>query len=331
MRLSIPHDWQVPKTFRKRLGDSVGRQRAMLAEGHLLLILHEPPVAGLAERTGRLFWRDPEGSWRSKPFGDNPQALMRHVSEFGDRVEQLEKEWQSAASAADYYRLVQTVAPLHRTVRHLYVVLQEARELIPDDRDLINVRDHVGEIERALELLHGDARNGLDYTVAHQAEKQSQRSYEMAVAAHRLNLLAATFFPLATLSSVYAAVFGMMLAHEREHGLHGIHTPQLFWCLIWRQYRDHFHIPDSQSRPDDSHWTGAEIKSCCRLAALLDVPLTQAAHHVVPVAVTASEAVDKLRSWASGRCLSASAPGIFRKDGEPLPKAARRMQRPSNN
>src|SRR5580765_1264994 len=232
MRLSIPHDWQVPKTFRKRLGDSVGRQRAMLAEGHLLLILHEPPVAGLAERTGRLFWRDPEGSWRSKPFGDNPQALMRHVSEFGDRVEQLEKEWQSAASAADYYRLVQTVAPLHRTVRHLYVVLQEARELIPDDRDLINVRDHVGEIERALELLHGDARNGLDYTVAHQAEKQSQRSYEMAVAAHRLNLLAATFFPLATLSSVYAAVFGMMLAHEREHGLHGIHTPQLFWCLM---------------------------------------------------------------------------------------------------
>jgi hypothetical protein len=87
MRVSIPHDWHVPGTFLKRLGDSVGRQRAMQAEGHLLLILHEPPVPGVAERKGRLFWRDPEGSWRSKPLGDGPQALKRHVNEFGDRVE----------------------------------------------------------------------------------------------------------------------------------------------------------------------------------------------------------------------------------------------------
>jgi SpoVK/Ycf46/Vps4 family AAA+-type ATPase len=101
--------------------------------------------------------------------------------------------------------------------------------------------------------------------------------------------------------------------------------------LIWRQYRSQFQIPDSQHRPDDSSWTGAEIKACCRLAALLEVPLTQAAQHVVPVAVTASEAVDKLRGWASGRCLSASAPGIFRKEGEPAPKLSRRVQRPSNN
>jgi SpoVK/Ycf46/Vps4 family AAA+-type ATPase len=102
-------------------------------------------------------------------------------------------------------------------------------------------------------------------------------------------------------------------------------------ALIWRQYRNLFDIPESQTPPDDSHWTGAEIKACCRLAALLEVTLTQAAYHVVPVAVTASEAVEKLRSWAHGRCLSASAPGIFRKDGEPAPKAARRIQRPSSN
>ena len=33
---------------------------------------------------------------------------------------------------------------------------------------------------------------------------------------------------------------------------------------------------------DDTSWTGAEVKSCCRLAALLDVPLTQAAQEVQP-------------------------------------------------
>ena len=43
------------------------------------------------------------------------------------------------------------------------------------------------------------------------------------------------------------------------------------------------------SRPDDTNWTGAEIKSCCRLASLLDVPLIQAAQNVVPVAVGCGE------------------------------------------
>ena len=74
------------------------------------------------------------------------------------------------------------------------------------------------------------------------------------------------------------------------------------------------------------------MKACCRLAALLDVTLTQAAQQVVPVAVTAAEQVERLRAWASGRCLSASAPGVYRRDGEPPPRPGRRVQRgPSNN
>ena len=97
-------------------------------------------------------------------------------------------------------------------------------------------------------------------------------------------------------------------------------------------YRTQFGIPEPHARPDDTDWTGAEIKSCCRLAALLDVPLTQAARHGVPVAVTAAEAVEKLRGWATGRCLSASAPGIYRRDGDPPPPPGRRVQRgPGNN
>jgi len=103
---------------------------------------------------------------------------------------------------------------------------------------------------------------------------------------------------------------------------------------IWLLYRTEFGIETSQARPDDTDWTGAEIKSCCRLAALLDVPLTQAARNVVPVAVTAAEQVECLRNWASGRCLSASAPGIYQREGAgPSTTApARRVRRgPANN
>ena len=99
---------------------------------------------------------------------------------------------------------------------------------------------------------------------------------------------------------------------------------------MWEMYRKQFGIPENQARPDDSAWTGAEVRSCCRLSALLDVTLTQAAHHVVPVAVTAAEQVERLRTWASGRCLSAS--GIYQRAGEAPVKSSRRVQRgPSNN
>jgi hypothetical protein len=101
---------------------------------------------------------------------------------------------------------------------------------------------------------------------------------------------------------------------------------------IWHLYRRQFGIADGLVRPDDTDWTGAEVRSCCRLAALLDVPLTQAAHHVVPVAVTAAEAVERLRNWASGRCLSASYPGIYRRQGQETPQSSRKIRRdPSSN
>jgi hypothetical protein len=80
---------------------------------------------------------------------------------------------------------------------------------------------------------------------------------------------------------------------------------------IWDLYRQSYEIDPNQRQPDDADWTGAEIKACCRLAGLLDVSLAQAAQNVVPVAVTSGESIERLRTWASGRCLSASKPGIY--------------------
>ena len=48
------------------------------------------------------------------------------------------------------------------------------------------------------------------------------------------------------------------------------------------------------------------------VSTLLDLPLKDAAKNVVPVAVTAAESVERLRTWATGwRCLDASRPGIY--------------------
>jgi hypothetical protein len=83
---------------------------------------------------------------------------------------------------------------------------------------------------------------------------------------------------------------------------------------IWSLYLRRFGLDPDQPLPRDGEFTGAEIRACCRLAALLDVPLAEAAHNIVPVAVTAGESVERLRSWAAGRCLSADRPGVYTRE-----------------
>jgi SpoVK/Ycf46/Vps4 family AAA+-type ATPase len=80
---------------------------------------------------------------------------------------------------------------------------------------------------------------------------------------------------------------------------------------IWKIYVEHYQLDPAQKLPADHDWSGAEIKACCRLAALLDLPLVAAAQNIVPVARTSSESVEKLRHWAAGRCLAADRPGIY--------------------
>jgi len=70
----------------------------------------------------------------------------------------------------------------------------------------------------------------------------------------------------------------------------------------WDIYGRGSQIPENQKQPTDENWTGAEIKACCRLAALLDLPLEESAQQVIPVAVTASEAIE---SSAPGRAVVA--------------------------
>lgn len=210
----LPPEWEVPQVFRERLGDQVGRQRAMTADGHLLLVLHEPPTFG-PNRKGRFFWRAPNGEWKAKR-GDGLAALKKHVNEFFDDVTKLEEEDHKAESATDYFKVLSKLAPLRRASQNLHQTLQRARELCSEDRNLINFRDQAYRVERMADLLYSDAKSSLDYRIARQAEDQAKSSFQMAVSSHRLNMLAAFFFPLATLS----AIFGVNL----KHGLENVNT-----------------------------------------------------------------------------------------------------------
>ncbi len=120
---------------------------------------------------------------------------------------------------------------------------------------------------------------------------------------------------------------------ERFDGVFFVDLPgQREKQAIWEMYLRKFGLDAKQPKPVDQDWTGAEIRACCRLSALLDVPLLEAGKNIVPVAVTAAESVARLRTWASGRCLSADKPGIYvREDVPPDAAARRRISRKASN
>lgn len=220
----LPPSWDVPPLFRQRLGDSVGKQRMMSEEGHLLLVLHAPPGPDQTERVGRYFWRRPSGPWAGCEPGGRAATLAGHLADYESALDRLDKLEDRATSAREYFELMSELGPLQRSTRNMHAVLQQARDARPDDRDLINFRDRAYELERSFELLHTNAKNGLDFAVARQGEAQAAASHRMALSAHRLNLLAAFFFPLATLSSV----LGMNL----QHGLEQRPAPVPFFTTI---------------------------------------------------------------------------------------------------
>ena len=219
----IPFGWEVPGVFRSRLGDRAGRQRIMTAEGHLLIILHRVPQPGTTERTPAIFWRNPRGDWTSTEGGSGLGALHAHFELWREAIDGIEDQMQQPPSPENYFSVLQKTTSLLRTIRNSSRTMQDAREVSPD-RAILLARDEAGELERAVDLLHHDAKNGMEFMIARQGEEQAQRAQQLVIAGHRLNLLMALFLPLTALGSI----FGMHLAN----GIEQWHSPSMFWCVV---------------------------------------------------------------------------------------------------
>ncbi|MFO0598724.1 MAG: CorA family divalent cation transporter [Myxococcaceae bacterium] len=212
---------RAPK-FRARMGEAVGRQRHMVEDGHLLLVLHEVPKPGEPERAGTLFWRDKAGAWKSLA-GGGVGPVRDHVSAFERAVDELEEQLRTARVAQDWFEVLKTSTPLQRTVHHLARTLQLAREAI-DDRELINLRDRAGDLERAIDLVTLEARDAIAFAAARQAEVQAAHGLELARESHKLNVITAVFLPITALASIFS-----MTLHS---GLEGVGEPWIFWVIV---------------------------------------------------------------------------------------------------
>jgi SpoVK/Ycf46/Vps4 family AAA+-type ATPase len=67
--------------------------------------------------------------------------------------------------------------------------------------------------------------------------------------------------------------------------------------------------PETIAAVQLADWTGAEVKTLCRVAKMLGTSLEEAAQFVVPVCRTAKEKIQALREWAQGRAVPAHRKG----------------------
>jgi hypothetical protein len=207
----VPKTWQLPDAIRKRLGNSVGRQRLMDEDGHLLLILHQAPKSEDDEiRTAALFWRNPVGEWKSSPASGGLAGLDVHLASYRTAIHQLDEDVEAAHTPRQYFEVMRRMHPLQRSARNMAEVLQAARQALPDEARMINMRDQAVDLERGIELIAADAKAGMEFTMAESASQHALSAMEASQEARRLNRLVAIFFPLATL----VAVFGMNSPNE---------------------------------------------------------------------------------------------------------------------
>ncbi len=199
----VPQKWNLPPALRQRLGRTVGRQRVMVWENQILIVAHEVPHQDSASRDGILFWKDGEQDWRSSNGETGSRSLDQLLDRYEKRIDEMEQRELAAKQADEYLPVLEGLAPVSRAARNLYEVLQEARKASPNLLELIDLRDKAYDLSRTAELTYQYAKDSMDVAVVKRAEEQALASDRMAVSAHKLNMMAALFFPLATLSGIF--------------------------------------------------------------------------------------------------------------------------------
>lgn len=234
-----PKIWDLPFDIRRQLSGRGGRQRAIAADNHLMIVLYQVPETKSDRGETVYFWRNHEHVWHYSERGGGFSSLEKVIEDYANRIAELEESLSEAKDSRARFQLLDEVTPVLRSVRNLADALHKALELSdqqalaatvnkarrddePQPSQLQNVCDHANEISRAAEILKSDIESAIQFAQARQQELQSHYVCQQSKAAHRLNILAATFLPVATISSV----FGMNLASGLEN------MTALFWIVF---------------------------------------------------------------------------------------------------
>ena len=75
--------------------------------------------------------------------------------------------------------------------------------------------------------------------------------------------------------------------------------------IILDLYRNQYHV-EGEPTHGLQGWSGAEIKSLCRIAAMMKCSLAGAERYVIPLSQSMAEKIENLRDWARTRTIPAT-------------------------
>lgn len=73
---------------------------------------------------------------------------------------------------------------------------------------------------------------------------------------------------------------------------------------ILEYYKKHYQVEGDPGKMEG--WSGAEIKSVCRLASIMKTSIDRSEKFIIPISKTMDKEIAHLRSWAKGRTIPAS-------------------------
>lgn len=82
-------------------------------------------------------------------------------------------------------------------------------------------------------------------------------------------------------------------------------------AVIWPLHMSRRGLDTTQALPNHEGWNGREIEQACETAYQLNTTVADAAQYVVPINQSSAEEIERRRTEASDRYLSASYPGAF--------------------
>ncbi|MBB5352150.1 hypothetical protein HNR46_002391 [Haloferula luteola] len=194
-----------------------GGQRCLSGGGELLLVVHEVPELKVPERQATYFIRREDGEWEDGQ-GGGLEALGRLLDRYQETIDSYEAGIDEAETAAEVFSMIRHAGPIARSLRNLNMALGQAVDRMPEDRQLLELRDRSLDSLRAAEILYHDAKLTLDFWQAESAEDHQAAAERLNVIAYRLNLLAGFFLPLVAMGGL----LGM-----------NVEIPEVFRNLFW--------------------------------------------------------------------------------------------------
>jgi hypothetical protein len=109
--MKLPAGWDIPVEIRVHIGDRPGRQREIVADGHLVMVLHKASLTKLKHRESVYFWRARSGEWRCTERGQPKPVPEKLIKEYDDAVDVLRATHDNAVSATQKFAVLERVGP----------------------------------------------------------------------------------------------------------------------------------------------------------------------------------------------------------------------------